>query len=260
MKLTPAECERLDLLEARLAELQLSDKPTSWYREASVLVAVLALILSMTSAYLSYRQGIDQDAQTARSELGQLIQRYSDLTEDDSYEVGADSGQVTTRQRPADVKGERLVLAGQAADIIRRIPEQVSAHECLLVARFLHDLERHSDSRELAEIGLRKKLDRSTHPSLLNIKANALFKDGRPTEGRIALQEALDAAPLTPPSARNWSLSYIEIYWAALEQRAQNCEEAALHTSRATEIISQLRPESKKQMEQHLKDEKTLCT
>lgn len=237
-----------------------SGKGESWHKEPSVLVAIMALLVSAASAYFTYRQGAEQDVQATRSELGQLIQRVSDLSRDASgISQGGDSP--SADRKPAiDVSREQLVLAGQAADIIRRIPDHVSAHECLAVAQMMYRLKRFPESEEIANIGLRKKLDRSVHPVLSRISGGAAFKDGRYEDGRRYLEKALDAAPLQPSSERDWSRAYTEIFWAAFEERSENCTEAAEHTRRAEALISQLSSSKREQMEKYLKESGTLCT
>ncbi|WBB70585.1 hypothetical protein [Micromonospora sp. WMMD812] len=232
-------------MEARIADLQQeSQRRGTWYKEASVVVAILALIISGGSAYLTYRQGVEQDAQDARSELGQLIQRISDLSRGDGGDVKNDQGQVVARRATAGLDGERVALAQQAADLIRAIPDKVSAHECLIVAQAFYSSNRYAESREIAEIGSSKRADGITHPALYRIQGSAFFADGKLNEGRKAMQSAVDSAPAAPHDDRVYSQAYSEYFWAGLERRARACSEAHRHYKNARLIADLTASES----------------
>ncbi|MGN9776523.1 hypothetical protein ACTMS0_12245 [Micromonospora sp. H33] len=237
--------ERLSLLESRIAELQRDTRRrASWYREPSVLVAILALVLSLVSVYLTYRQGVEQKSQESRAELGQLIQRISDLSRDSVAKAEDEEGQAVVRQPPARVDNERVALAQQAADIIRRMPDEVSAHECYLVAQAFYESKRFAESREIARIGTSKRVDGITHPALYRVEAGSSFADGYLEEGRRAMRGAIDSSPSAPEEERVYNRAYNEVFWADWERKARACTEAHQHFENAKRLTEQLTSET----------------
>jgi hypothetical protein len=106
-----------------------------WYRQASVIIAVAALLFSMVSTYYADHLTTEQSKVASRSELGQLIQLLSALPEKDTELAAKYAGAPTTMiSLRGDLAAESLVLAQHAADIIDRIPDQVSVTEYLSVA------------------------------------------------------------------------------------------------------------------------------
>jgi hypothetical protein len=67
-----------------------------WYRQASVIIAVAALLFSMVSTYYADHLTTEQSKVASRSELGQLIQLLSALPEKDTELAAKYAGAPTT--------------------------------------------------------------------------------------------------------------------------------------------------------------------
>jgi hypothetical protein len=115
----------IDALQVTVAE---TTRP--WYKQASILIAALALLFSFGTTYYSAEQTRKADIHNAKVELRELIQQLTELPQrnvdlnskyaDNPSALLVASGLINTQQ---------IVLAKQAVDIIDDIPEEVSSTE-----------------------------------------------------------------------------------------------------------------------------------
>ncbi|MEU4782558.1 hypothetical protein [Micromonospora sp. NPDC023633] len=214
----------------------------------------------MASAYATYQQNVEQKSKEARSELGQVIQRISDLSRESGADIKSGKEQVVGRQPRVGLDSERVALAQRAADIIREIPQDVSAHECYLVAQAFYDSDRYAESVEIAKIGTSKKVDWKTHPRLHRIEGGALFGQGKLDEARKAMQAAIDTAPTGPHDERIYSQAYSENFWAIWERKVRACDEARQHFKNAKLMAGLLASESYRiSMNEYVGDAEPAC-
>lgn len=232
-------------LKAEVATLRAqAGRPSRpWYREASVVVSVVALVFSVAATVYAGQESARQSERAARAQLGQLIQRLAALPKEN-----ADLQARYARDRAAlvslsgSMNTENLALAQQAADVIRQVPGEVSATEYLAVASALELSNSYRSSEELIDRGLRVPSDLTTREGLLRLKAKLLFATGRPDPGRAQLQQALDLWRDEPVQDRARAHAYTEMLWAGLERQAGHCPEAASHLSRAQAAVGLLVP------------------
>src|SRR5215216_4743963 len=140
--------ERVDMLKKEVDALQIEVmKPAKpWYQNAGVLVSLMAVLFSFGTAAASYQQIRAQDRRAARTELRQLIQRMAAIPKENieltkTYEKDA----TTSNTLSGFINQENVVIGRQAAEIIERIPDDVSAYEYQAVARAVfasNDIER----------------------------------------------------------------------------------------------------------------------
>ena len=212
-------------------------KPTSpWYRQASVVVSVIALLVSMITTYYGNRLNVRQSELSARTELGQLIQRLTALPKENAdLTAKYAANPVATATLGGVINEENLVLAHQAADVIARIPDQVSAIEYETVAHSLEFSEDYARSVDLTDHGLKIPADPTTHEGLLRLKAKVLFDQSDIFQGRAMLREALGVWPDQPVWQQARGKANTELLWANLEQGAGHCQDATVHLARARE-------------------------
>jgi hypothetical protein len=234
-----------------------------WYRQPSVIIAVAALLFSMISAYYADHLTTEQSKVAARSELGQLIQLLSALPEKDTELAAKYAGAPTTMiSLRGDLAAESLVLAQHAADVIDRIPDQVSATEYLAVADPLVQDGVYGRARALIDRGLRLPSDIRTREGLLRWKGKLLFITGQPVQGGEQMQEALRLYRNQPPAVRAYAHALIETVWAGFEKQVRQCHEASVHISRAQAAVAQMGPsESRDQAAGHVRAQAAVpCT
>ena len=216
---------------------------TPWYREASILISIVALLVSGAASYYTSAQSARQYEFGARAELGQLVQRLSALPKENTDLLAQYADRPETSAALSGlINQENLVLAHQAADVIEQIPDRVSAVECLAVANALATSEQFPRSLGLIDRGLGSADDPTTREALLRLEGRVHFDTGELWRGRAALQEALEVWRGRPvwEQARGYALT--ELLWSSLEQAAGECEEAAAHLARAREQAARLDP------------------
>lgn len=223
--------ERLDLLKKEVDALQIEVmKPArAWYRDAGVLVAIMAVLFSFGTAIASYLQISSQDRRAARSELRQLIQRMSALPKENieltkTYEKDV----TTTNVLSGFINQEYGVIARQAAEIIDRIPGDVSANEYHAVALALFNSNSVEMVPALVERGLAKARDYPAELELLRLYGNVLILAGDLEKGRARYQEALSLSKKynIPYTAYIMSSDAItEMNWASSEFGQGQCRQ-----------------------------------
>jgi hypothetical protein len=232
-------------LKAEVGTLRAQSRQSSrpWYREASTVVAVVALMFSIAATVYTAQESARQSDRAARTELGQLIQRLAALPKENAdLEARYAQNRAAWVTLSGSMNTENLALAQQAADVIRQVPDQVSATEYLAVASALELSSSYRRSEELVDAGLRVTSDLTTREGLLRLKAKLLFAGGRLDLGRARLEDALDLWRDEPAQERARAHAYTEILWAGLERRAGHCPDAASHLSRAQAAIGLLAP------------------
>lgn len=223
---------RVAALEAAQAAHAANARP--WYRQASVLIAALALAFSMMATWFGEQRAGERDASAARVELSQLIQRLTSLPKDSAElqakyagntgMLNALSGMVTT---------ESAVLALQASDVIARIPDLVTGAEYFAVGQALVQTGDYGRAETLLDAGLARDNDPSSLAALWRAKAALSFATGEPAEARTAMSKALEAYAAEKPSVAAAADAYTEWEWAGMEKLLGQCEAATAHIQRA---------------------------
>jgi len=220
-----------------------ANKP--WYREASVIISIIALVTSLGATYYSNRQAAQQFELGARVELGQLIQRLSALPKEQQDLITKYPDDPTAASNISSmINQENLVLAQQAADVIERIPDQVSATEYLAVANALQYSEEYAGSLQLIERALLIPSDITTREALLRLKGTIHFTTGDAPQGRAVMQEARQVWEGQPTWEQGRGYAYTELIWANLEHTLKNCAEVNRHLSEARAQAARLDPNS----------------
>src|SRR3954447_18666712 len=234
-------------IHSRIAALESESRnksivpPVRWYKEPATLVSVLALVFSIIATLYTSREASNQNARAARAELGQLVQRLSALPKENADLIAryADNRAVLT-SLSGSINSENLVLAQQAADVIDRIPDQVSGSEFLAVAIALELSGTYPRSLELIERGLRVDKDPTSEEGMLRLKAKILFGAGDIKGGRAQLRYALGVWKGASAQERGRGNAYTELTWSGLERQAGNCQEALIHFNLARQAMGQL--------------------
>lgn len=227
------ESQLRDMKRAIKALQAHKDKP--WYRREitgviSAVVALLALIFTGFTTYISYHRADVEAIQLDRSrlsdldgDLGALQREYLDFSQ--KYPKNTDA----INSFEAEVTAEQIAIVRQAADIIRRIPGYVSAAECTVVADYLERFDDNDLSTSTVKICIDRARDGYSLNQALNQYAADLFATGNIADGRKEYREALRAYERFPSLDKSYSasvLGYTELQWAGNELRSENCKEA----------------------------------
>jgi hypothetical protein len=214
-------------------QIQMAEGKGPWYRQSANLVAILALIFSFGTTYVSYQHTQQQDIEESRSQLRVLSERLSTLPRE-AIQNGKrySKDQSTVQNLNASVYAELKVAASQAADIIERIPDHVSAAECTLVATQLATFGIYERSNRILEIASKRAKDAEALVTAQRQYAVNLFNSSEIPEGRKKYEEALDAFQRFPTKNQyfiQYTRGYTETLWTESELNVGQCTEAAKH-------------------------------
>jgi hypothetical protein len=139
----------------RIAGLE-SKSTTPWFKTPSVVVAILAFLLSLTTGILSIQRSYQQDIHQTRSELRGLIQRLLSITREGAVPINSGSALSVIGSN----SNEMLLVSQQAAELIgvlssMPIGGNVTASEYNLVADALLNNGMLESSAKLYEESLR---------------------------------------------------------------------------------------------------------
>lgn len=218
---------------------------TRWYRQASALIALMALVFSPATTFYAERRSGERDEVAARVELSQLIQRLTALPRE-TAEIQAQYAQNPglVALLGGTLETEKMVMVQQAGTVIRRIPDDVSATEYFAVAQAMLESGLLSGAEELIDAGLAREPDTPTRAALLRIRGGLHFATGEVTEGRRAFAEALDVYAGERAALAAGPMVFTEYLWAFQEKWAGECALAADHVAAARERLEGLAPSS----------------
>jgi tetratricopeptide (TPR) repeat protein len=223
---------RVAALEAVQATQTARSKP--WYRQASVLIAALALLFSISATWFGEQRAGERDEAAARAELAQLIQRLTSLPKDnaelqmkyagDPMTLNTLSGMVTT---------ENTVLAQQASDVITRIPDHVGGAEYFAVGQALVLTGDYARAKTVLDAGLARDNDVSSEAALWRAKGGLYFSTGELEAARGSMSKALEAYTAEQPNVAAAANVFTEWVWAGSEKTLGECDAAEAHLQRA---------------------------
>lgn len=223
---------RVTALEAAQETQAANARP--WYRQASVLIAALALAFSMMATWFGEQRAGERDETAARGELSQLIQRLTSLPKDNVELQAKYAGEPTTLNALSGmVTTENTVLAQQASDVITRIPDHVSGSEYFAVGQALVLTGDYARAETVLDAGLARDNDASALAALWRAKGGLHFSTGELAPARAAMSSALKAYAKQQPAVAAAADVYTEWLWAGNEKTLGECDAAKDHLERA---------------------------
>lgn len=234
--------ERITRLDERVEHLQRTKQQARpWYRQASTVIAVIALLLSAGSTYVSESRAQDQSRRDARSELGQLIER---INAQPTQQAELDAQYAKNAQAKAAIgsalTSERMVLSQQAADVIARIPEQATGTEYYVVTQALLDSGLFQRAEALGLRGLAVAGDLQTNAAIYRVLAVGRLMAGDGTRADAYFQRAVDLFADQPPELRAQADGLTYVLWSTREWMFGDCADAVTHEQLARRAISEV--------------------
>jgi len=238
------------LLKKEVAALQIAIQGSQnpWVKNMSTVLAVVALLFSFGTTFVSYKRTESQDIQSARVELRGLLQRLSSLPRENiemakKYEK-IDPAIVASIS--SFINQENTLLARQAAEIAKRLPsEYVSATEYYAIGVALQYAYNVGGAKELFTKAIDVSTDLNDRVGALRMRANLLFITGQPDAGRVDYQRALNIFSdfsktsyneYTKKSTHIWT----ELAWASSEASVGSKDVALQHVLNAEHQLSGL--------------------
>jgi hypothetical protein len=238
--------DQLATMKAEIDALQISalqaERP--WYRQASVMIALLALFFSIATTFYSLKRTHEQDVHNAKVELRDLIQRLTavpvrNLDLDRKYPRDP-----TARvQASSLLNTENIVLAKQAVDIIDEIPDDVSSVEYYAVASALAQSGDYGTTRDLYARALASAQDATDFTAAARSLGVTAFSVNDVARGRSAFEQARDVFDRFPTANlyyRTTTNINTEVSWAQAEIVTGNCPGGLDHLGRAETALAPL--------------------
>lgn len=233
--------DQLRIVKAEVDALQIDaqKKSVPWYGNPSTLIAAFALLISLGSTIFTYIRNIDQDNWALRAELRSLILRMNDLPlKDHELQLKYKKDALVAGDLSGLVNNENLIIATQAAEIIKKIPTMVSGGEALSVAVALGNSNQIKSSTDLLLVALKGRNNSESMVAILRVLAVNNFRSGNLKEGREYYRKALnlfsggkfkssDAIYETNTHAAT------EMFWAQQEALVKKCDAWKEHIGKA---------------------------
>jgi len=244
--------ERVDALKAELDALggQIARK-RPWWREVTTLVAVTALVFSFGTTIVSYVRTSEQDVHDSAVELRTLVERLTQIPADvvQANKTYADDP-VTASTLASIYTQEEVLDAQQAAQIMDRIPDQVTPPEYSLVANILIGAGIDHPSLEMLDLAAKGANNVNDFVSAVRTKAIRVYQLGDPTTGRALFQSALDvftkSFASSPAAFRDYTDMQTQVDWAESELGIHDCALATQHFGLAKAFTAEFDPSDSK--------------
>jgi tetratricopeptide (TPR) repeat protein len=218
-----------------------------WYKQVSTLIAILALLFSFGTTYISDRRTSALDIENSRAELRALLQRMDALPKE-NFELAQKypGNQAAQNTMSAYINQENAFLSRQAAEIAKKLPKgRVSATEYFAIALALEQSYNFDSSREFFQLALESATDFNDEIGALRADAELLFITGKPEAGRVQFQKALDIFSKYPNYnnfTQNSTHIWTEIAWSSSERNLGFIDLCTQHIANAERLLAALSP------------------
>ncbi|MBA2596374.1 MAG: hypothetical protein H0V00_07075 [Chloroflexia bacterium] len=240
--------DEIDDLQLRSAESRVP-----WYRSIQSLVAVFALLLSLSttlvSGYWARTQGEiaeqrlrQQELHDAKTELRGLLQSLAEL-ERRIEELPTLDDPLLASRLSSSYGSETAILATQALAIMETMPEQISSSEYLNLAIRFGAINEFGRAQPLIERAVATAANSYDFLSAKRIYAALLFQNGDSDGGRRQFADALQSWRTFPAEAATVQSTgdlYTELNWANVESLHGYCDEANAHIDAARQHVDAL--------------------
>lgn len=221
------------------------DKNKSWTNISSNIIAMIALLFSFGTTFFSYNRMNEQDIHNTKNELNSILEKLSSLPKE-NYELmnRYKYNPIATSKLSGYIMQENIILANQAYDIIKKLPENIiTGTEYYAVADAFVCIPDYDKAISLYKKAIFKINDITTEIAIHRSYANVLYQNGKIEEGRTEY----DLANATFIIYNNYSFTFkticyiqTEICWASSEISIGNKIEALRHISKANQYLKQL--------------------
>jgi hypothetical protein len=239
---------RSDLLrlkqEVDSIQISMMSAAKPWYRQISSLVAVVALVFSFGTTYVSYQHTAKQDTQAARAALRALLQRATSLPKEnlELFKKYQDSP-ADAQQLSSFINQENTILAAQALELIDELGDVVSASELLAASYAAGTAGMLPAAERLTALAATRASNFTDAVAALRTQAAQAYAYGNLVAGQAHYTEALSIFSRFPnPSQdiKHFTHLQTEGAWAYSEMGAGRCEPARQHLLEARGYVARL--------------------
>lgn len=239
--------ERYEILKKEVdsIQIQLSQEYGPWYTKPSNLISVIALLFSFGTTIVSYINSHEEDVRANHREAMALIQRITKLPSEnfELMQKYKDSG--PGQALSGMINQENILLATQAANLVKRYPDTFSSTEFFSIATALANSNIVDKVPSLFKTAIEKADTSNDYNVAARSYAFFLYSKGDYTEGKKYYEIALGVWNKFPE--RNMyivnSTDLVTLmYWSQAELSAKNLQEAEKLIAQAKDKLAQLSP------------------
>ena len=241
------EQEKYDLLKKEVdsLQIQLSNNQKPFYQSPSVIISIFALLFSFGTTGVSYYKSYQDAIRANRREARELIQRVTKLPIENFELMKRNEGSALGESLSRMINQENVLLASQAAELIKRYPDSFSSNEYFAVANALFQSSIKKDVQYLLENAIKKARNALDYNNSTRAFASFHFTQGDPLEGRKLFKMALAVWKKFPERnpfiVHSTDLDTL-MYWSNAELTLNNYAEAKDLIDRAKEKLTKLPP------------------
>jgi len=187
------EQEKYDILKKEVDSLQillLKDKKP-WYQHPSIFISMIALLFSFGTTGVSYYKSHQDAVRDNRREARGLIQRITKLPVENFELMKRNEGSAVGESLSRMINQENILLASQAAELIKRYPDSFSSTEFFAVASALSQSNIKDNTPYLLDNAIKKAKNYNDYNVSIRTLATYHFTQGNFTEGRRLYKMAL---------------------------------------------------------------------
>ena len=241
--------DKIEVMKREIDALQIvvTSQKKPRYKDVSTLIALMALLFSFGTTYVSYQRTNAQDIQNTRQELRGLLQRLEALPKE-NLEVSKRYQDDPSAMAFASslINQENILLSRQAAELARKLPQNtVSATEYFAIAGAFQAASNIQSAQEFLELSIANAKTFGDEIAALRMNANLEFISGHPEAGRVTYQRALNIFAKYPgydAYTINSTNIWTELSWATSEVAIGNATLADQQIANAESALSTLLP------------------
>lgn len=182
--------EQLDIMKREVDSLQIA-LTTPWYKQASTIVAALALLFSFGTTLVSAYSANEQEKHAYQAELRSLVQKLIQIPIR-QVEFSSEYGEQAFISSVSGLYNqEGLLLARQAVKIAEKIPNRVSAQDYLAIANIFFNAGEFSELWPITDLALKRPISEIDRATVYRIRGVVRFSERKPDEGRKMYQKAI---------------------------------------------------------------------
>ena len=234
-----------DEIDALQLQAAVSQRP--WWRSIETLVAVFALLLSLTTTLVSgywARSQNDiaeqrlrqQEIQDARLELRGLLQAMSELDRQRNEALAQEDDPIAASYFDSSYAAETSLLSNQAHDVITGIPDHVSSSEYAQVGMRLMAISDFARAEPMFDRAIATATNVYDYTGANRTYGLLLYQLDRPDDGRRYFEQALavwDKFPSQSVVLTRFTNFQTELNWASVLLTTGHCAEVPEHMDRA---------------------------
>jgi tetratricopeptide (TPR) repeat protein len=238
---------KIELMKEEIDALQISlmNEKKPWYKNASTLIALLALLFSFGTTFVSYIRIREQDVQNSKSDLRSMLQRMSSLPKE-NFEIQKKfmDDPIGTGLLGGYINQENTILSRQAFDLINNLPQdRVTAIEYYSTANALMNAYDLVNALELFRKSVEISNDFNTELAARRGYANLLLLTGKLEEGRHQYELTIDIFSKYKEYNKIIQMTAnieTELHWANAEVLCGYKDKGQIHIKNASSYLENL--------------------